>query len=157
MDEDGFQQTPAERAVARALIDESGVGKPLSRRAMQRERSVETYLRGSLMPRYMQRAAEIEQWTVVHAQALRAAYARLEEAHARDPEGLEAAWTQTVEGWNFSKVNLLIQQHNAWYPIERDLPMDPRTGDYVLVHGRSYRREELGPAWARTVLIVAGD
>ena len=25
--------------------------------------------------------------------------------------------------------------------------MNPRTGDYVLIHGRSYRRPELGPEW----------
>jgi hypothetical protein len=25
--------------------------------------------------------------------------------------------------------------------------MDPRTRDYVLIHGKSYRRPELGPAW----------
>ena len=25
--------------------------------------------------------------------------------------------------------------------------MNPRTGDYVLIHGRSYRRPELGREW----------
>ena len=25
--------------------------------------------------------------------------------------------------------------------------MNPRTGDYVQIHGRSYRRPELGPEW----------
>ena len=25
--------------------------------------------------------------------------------------------------------------------------MDPRTGDYVLIRGRSYRRPVLGPEW----------
>jgi hypothetical protein len=25
--------------------------------------------------------------------------------------------------------------------------MNPRTKDFVLVNGRSYRREELGPSW----------
>lgn len=38
-------------------------------------------------------------------------------------------------------------QHNEWYPIERDLPMDLRTRDYVLVNGRSFRRPLLDPAW----------
>jgi hypothetical protein len=149
MDEDGFKQTPAERAVARSLIDGAGLGRPLPRRVLQRERSVESYLRGSVMPRYMQRAAEIEQLTRLHAIALRGEHARLAEEHAGDAAALEAAWSAAVEGWSFEKVNTLIRQHNAWYPIERDLPMDPRTGDYVLVHGRPYRREELGPAWAR--------
>jgi hypothetical protein len=32
--------------------------------------------------------------------------------------------------------------------MESGLPLDPRTGDYVRRAGRSYRREEIGPAWA---------
>ena len=31
--------------------------------------------------------------------------------------------------------------------IETRLPMDPRTGDYIRRGGRSYRRDEVGPAW----------
>ena len=50
--------------------------------------------------------------------------------------------------WDFSAVNELVAQHNAYYPIERDLPMDPRTGDYVPVNGRDFRRSELGADWA---------
>ena len=42
---------------------------------------------------------------------------------------------------------MLVEQHNDWYPIERQLPMDPRTGDYVRFAGRSYRRPILGPDW----------
>ncbi len=44
-------------------------------------------------------------------------------------------------------LNVLIAQHNDWYPVERDLPLNPRTGDYVRVGGRSYRRPVLGPEW----------
>ena len=40
-----------------------------------------------------------------------------------------------------------IRQHNHWYPIERDLPLDMRTRDHVKLNGRSYRAAELGPAW----------
>ena len=46
----------------------------------------------------------------------------------------------------FDELNELIRQHNEWYPIERDLPMDLRTRDYVLINGRSYRREPLPPS-----------
>ena len=49
--------------------------------------------------------------------------------------------------WRFDDLNELIRTHNEWYPVERDLPMDLRTRDYVLINGRSYRRPELGPAW----------
>ncbi len=49
--------------------------------------------------------------------------------------------------WSFDRLNELIEQHNEWYPIERDLPMDLRTRDYVLVNGRSFRRPLLDRAW----------
>ena len=52
-----------------------------------------------------------------------------------------------MEAARYDELNELIRQHNDWYPIERDLPMDPRTGDYVRVHGRSHRRAELTPQW----------
>ena len=42
---------------------------------------------------------------------------------------------------------MLIAQHNEWYPIERQLPVDIRTRDYVKIQGRSYRRPLLGPDW----------
>lgn len=52
-----------------------------------------------------------------------------------------------AEAWRFDEVNVLIRQHDEWYPVERQLPMDPRTGDYVLIAGRPYRRRELDAAW----------
>lgn len=149
MDE-GPEQTPAERMVARSLIDESGVGKPLSRRSMQRRRSVEAYLRGEVMPRYMQRAAQIEQLTREHADRLRLAYDELCGRYADGPD-LDLAWWTLVAAWDFDEVNTLIRRHNDWYPVERDLPMNPRTGDYVLVNGHDYRKALLDPAWADRV------
>ena len=44
-------------------------------------------------------------------------------------------------------MNDLIDRHNRWYPIEARLPMDPRTGDYVLVNGEPYRRRPLDERW----------
>lgn len=41
----------------------------------------------------------------------------------------------------------LIDRHNRYYPVEARLPMDPRTGDYVLVNGRPYRRQPLDVSW----------
>ncbi len=49
--------------------------------------------------------------------------------------------------WDFADVNRLIEQHNRWYPVEAQLPMDPRTGDYALVGGRPYSRKPLDAAW----------
>jgi hypothetical protein len=86
----------------------------------------------------MQRAAEIDRAVRIHTEALRRAYER---------PAQRARWREVAAGWDFAEVNRLIAEHNEWYPVERDLPMSPRTKDYVLVNGHSYRREPLGPAW----------
>jgi hypothetical protein len=131
-------RTPAEKLIQRSRIDETGAGEALSERARQRQRSIEAYLRGEALPRYMQRAAEIDRAIRRHTEALRSAY---EQPNRR------ARWRELAEIWNFDEVNQLIREHNEWYPVERDLPMNPRTKDYVLVNGHSYRREELGLRW----------
>ncbi len=138
------RRAPAEKVVAGSLIDRTGVGKPLSERTLQRQRTVESYLRGEAIPRYMQRAAEIERGLRELERRLGATRARLqEELGAAFP----ATWEARARSWDLEPLNALIRQHNQWYPIERDLPMDPRTGDYVLVHGRSYKRELLDAEW----------
>ncbi len=145
--DDEHRRSPAEKVVAGSLIDRTGVGKPLSERTLQRQRTVESYLRGEAIPRYMQRAAEIDRGQREHRRRLAAAYHRLREDCGSDTERFARAWTVRARTWDLSALNALIRQHNEWYPVERDLPMDPRTGDYVLVHGRSYKRELLGPEW----------
>jgi hypothetical protein len=136
MDQD--PRTAAERLIERSRIDDAGVGEPLSERARQRQRSIEAYLRGEALPRYMQRAAEIDRAVRRHERDLRRAY---------EAPGAREHWRAIAEAWDFEAVNELIRQHNEWYPVERDLPMNPRTKDYVLINGHSYRREELGPDW----------
>ena len=84
---------------------------------------------------YMVRLREIDVLTTAHEQRLAVAYAEL--------GGDADAWMAAVRGWDFSEVNGLIERHNRWYPAESRLPMDPRTGDYALVNGRSYRRRPL--------------
>jgi hypothetical protein len=132
------QRTPVERLIERSRIDNAGVGDPLSERARQRQRSIEAYLRGEALPRYMERAAEIDRAIRRHSEALQRAYAR---------PGARERWPEIASRWDFEELNALIREHNEWYPVERDLPMNPRTKDYVLVNGHSYRREELGPGW----------
>jgi hypothetical protein len=100
-----------------------------------------------MLPRYMQRAADIERATRRHRRELQGVYARFRERFGADRHEFAARWRQLAQTWDFSEVNELIRQHNEWYPIERDLPMDPRTLDYVPVAGRSYRREELDADW----------
>ena len=88
---------------------------------------------------YMARLREIDALTIEHEQRLAAAY----ETFGRDAE----AWAAAARRWDFGEVNDLIDRHNRWFPAESRLPMDPRTGDYALVNGRSYRRRPLDASW----------
>src|SRR4051812_8675040 len=147
MEDDRLEPTPVERHVKRAMIDEEGgYGKPLSRRQRQTRRTLEAYLRAGVVPRYMQRLREIEEERRRHTAWLERTYRQLREAYAEDPGEFARVWTAKAHSWRFDRLNKLVREHNEWYPIERQLPMDPRTRDYVKIRGRSYRRDELGPA-----------
>ncbi len=134
--------------VARLIVRdvEEQTGKPLSRRTRETQRSIESYLKAGVKPRWSERLMEIERHQRDHARALEKRLRRLEAEHP-DRAALRAAWRGVAETWDFSRVNDLIAQHNQWFPIERDLPMNPRTGEYLPVMGRSYRRKPLGAAW----------
>jgi hypothetical protein len=138
--------SPVERELAKRF--ESAVeGKPLSRRARQTKRSVESYLAAGVLPRYMQRLRDIEDATRSHRRRLRAVYERLREECGDDRARFARHWHAIARTWRFDEVNDLIREHNEWYPTERGLPLDPRTRDYVRLRGRSYLRDELGPEW----------
>lgn len=139
--------SPAERHIARSRIDDTPAG-PLSERQLYTQRTVEDYLRGAVMPRYMERLRDITRQTEGHVRALGDAHAALRADHAGDPQGFAEAWRARVAAWPFGETNELIEQHNEWYPVERQLPFDLRTRDYVLIAGRSYRREPLTAEWA---------
>jgi len=142
-------RTPVEKRLERSFIDpDSGYGKPLSRRTRQTKRSVESYLKGGVLPRYMERLREIETSKRSHRRELERAYRDLREKCGHDPDEFARRWRERVARWPFDAINELIRQHNDWYPIESNLPMDPRTRDYVRLRGRSYRRQELTPEWA---------
>jgi hypothetical protein len=142
------QHSPVERRVARSLDGEDRRGQAIPTEELQRERTVENYLRGAVMPRWMERLRDIETGTRRHRSALAADYAYLKEQRAGDPETFAREWRALVQRRSFDDVNDLVRDHNQWYPVERQLPMDPRTGEYVLIAGRPYTREELTAAWA---------
>jgi hypothetical protein len=141
-------RTPVERRVTRSFEDEAldGSGRPLSRRARQTKRTVAQYIRAGVVPAYMRRLRDIERELERHKRRLDRLHRLLSES-CSDHEAFAERWIQQAREWNFEPVNELIRQHNEWYPIERDLPLDPRTRDYVKIRGRSYRRDELGPEW----------
>jgi hypothetical protein len=143
------RRTPAERVLAADEQERRTAPRALSRQAMSVERTLEGYLAASAPPRWMERVSEVDRGTEREARRLDEAYRRERAASAGDPEGFARRWREAVERWPFDEgLNELIERHNEWYPIERRLPVDLRTRDYVLVNGRSYRRPLLDAAWA---------
>jgi hypothetical protein len=137
-------ETPRERRQL-AGLEQDLVEHPLTGRALRlRYRNFSpdagSYLAslGGPLP-YMARLREITARMERHEREL----AELHEELGADA----AAWHARAERYDFSEINALIEQHNRWYPVEARLPMDPRTGDYVLVNGERYSKRPLDAAW----------
>jgi hypothetical protein len=96
---------------------------------------------------YMARLREIEEETAAHEAALEEAWRELSAECADDPGRFARRWDSLARRWNFVAVNELIDRHNRFYPVESRLPMDPRTRDFALVNGESYRRPRLNARW----------
>ena len=139
-------ETPRDRrnlqGLAEDMQDSPLKGRRLGMRLRNFRPDAGSYLAsmGGPLP-YMARLREIDALTVAHELELREEFERL--------GGDAAAWHAHAERRDFSEVNELIDRHNRWYPAESRLPMDPTTGDYALVNGRSYRRRPLDAAWVR--------
>jgi hypothetical protein len=114
---------------------------------MQHPSVVEAYLKAGVRPRWMERVSEIDHSIAFHRRDYARRYRRLREHYGDDDAAFAAHWREIAAAARFDELNELIAVHNEWYPIERDLPMDIRTRDYVLINGRSYRRPLLGPEW----------
>ena len=142
-----MDRSAAERLVKKDLDETTGIGKPISRRALASQRSVEAYLKAGVRPRWMQRITEIDDSIKHQRMRLARSHRAIREECADDAELFARRWTEFAQRQRFDELNELIGQHNEWYPIERDLPMDLRTRDYVLINGRSYRREPLSAEW----------
>ena len=110
--------------------------------------AVENYIRGSVMPRFMQRLRDIDAELHRHGFRLQRHYNQLREECEGDPEGFERRWRELAEGWDFAEVNTLIEQHNEYYPIERNLPISMRTGEYLTLSGKPHTRALSGSSGA---------
>jgi hypothetical protein len=139
------RRTAVERLLSKDV--EEHAGRPLSERARRSQRSMEAYLKAGIRPRWMERLMEIERGTAAARRDLRAAHAALLTECAGDRDAFAARWRAHAATRDYSELNRLIRQHNEWFPIERDLPMDPRTGEYLPILGRSHVRPELTEAW----------
>jgi hypothetical protein len=142
-----MERSAAERVVRSDLDESSGIGRPLSSLARSTQRTVEAYLKAGVRPRWMERIAEIDHSIAFTKRAYARRYRALREECGSDRAMFAERWRAVAAAARFDELNELIAQHNEWYPIERDLPMDLRTRDYVLINGRSYRRPQLGPEW----------
>jgi hypothetical protein len=138
--------TSVERLLARSLVEDAS-GRALSRRARHTQRTVEAYLKAGVRPRWMERVAEVDRGIAAERRRLALAHRALAQECAGDAGAFARRWREYAHACSFDALNALIHEHNEWYPVERDLPMDPRTRDYVPVLGRSYRRPVLGPEW----------
>ena len=118
----------------------------VSKRTLNSPASVEAYLQAGMTPRFIERALQIETATKRHRNRLERAYKRARQKYADDKEFAER-WRTAAERWSFADVNALIAEHNNWYPVERRLPLSPRTRDYVTVGGRDWRRRPLDSDW----------
>jgi hypothetical protein len=150
------ERTPAERLLRdRAGSDLPGVGRPLSERARLAQRSAESYLIGANNPpRWMERAVEIDAGIRRERRRLAMERRELLARFGDDVDGFAHAWrafaTERGASREWDELNALIREHNEWYPVERDLPVDPVTGEWVTAFGRSHLRPLLSAAWVLT-------
>ena len=142
---DRIDPSDVERLLARDLDERSG-GR-LGERARLTSRSLESYLRAGMRPRWMERLMEIDNGIRRVTRELEAEHRALAERCTGDGEEFACRWRARVATLRFDALNALIRAHNQWYGIERDLPQDPRTGEFRLIQGRSFRREEIGADW----------
>jgi hypothetical protein len=98
-------------------------------------------------PAFSVRLRAIDDLSRRHEAELDEAWRALAAQTDADDREFARRWRETASRWDFREVNDLIARHNDYYPIERRLPLDPRTRDFVRVGGRSYRIEPLATDW----------
>ena len=130
----------AERLVKKDLDGSTGLGKPISSRARLSQRTIESYLKAGVKPRWMERISEIDSAITHQKRRFERAHRNLRAECDGDPALFAQRWTEFAQRARFDELNELIQQHNDWYPIERDLPMDlPWTS--IIAEGTASARE----------------
>jgi len=145
-------ETPRDRAeragLEEDLLENPLAGEPVRRRLRNFHPDASAQLAALGGPlAWMRRLRAIEQEVAQHETELAEARGALRAEFAGDPERLAREWRRCAENWDFHEVNELIERHNRHYPAESRLPMNPRTGDFVLINGRHYRRRPLDAAW----------
>jgi hypothetical protein len=145
-------ETPRDRrereALAEDLQESPLAGRPLRRRLRNFRPDATAQLTAIGRPlAWMRRLRKIELALEEHEARLREAWDELHERTNGDAGAFGREWRALAAGWDFSDVNDLVERHNRHFPAEARLPMNPRTGDFVLVNGRPYTREPVTAAW----------
>jgi hypothetical protein len=137
-----------EREILEAEVAASPLkGEPLRQRLRNFRPDAESAVRALGGPlNWMRRLRAIEDAIDQHERQLAEAWRTLEEQVDDDAE-FARLWRETAEGWDFTEVNGWIERHNAHFPAEARLPMDPKTRDFVRINGKRYDREPLSAAW----------
>src|SRR5947209_4610051 len=117
-------QSPVERRIMKSFVDDSGVGKPLSRRARHTKRSVEAYLAAGAIPRYMERLREIDGAIKRNRRQLERAYRTLKASCGEDAELFARRWEALARSWSFGELNALLDEHHF---LQRFTPRRPRS------------------------------
>ena len=137
-----------ERELLKADLASSPVsGRPLRQRLRNFRPDADSAVRALGGPTvWMRRLRAIEDALDQHDRQLGAAWHALA-GEVHDPTEFAALWREQAAGWSFAAVNELIERHNANFPAEARLPMDPRTRDFVRINGKPYAREQLDAEW----------
>ena len=90
-------------------------------------------------PAYAVRKRKIEDTEERWVAALVALREKLE-AKGRTEDEIARALRDKAATFDYRKLNELVALHNRWYPVEANLPIDWRTGGY-LVYGRAWHPE----------------
>jgi hypothetical protein len=145
-------ETSRDRAERKALEEDlegnplAGAPLPLRLRNFRPDASAQLAALGGPLA-WMRRLRAIEKAIELHEAGLAEAWVALREECGGDADRFTREWRACAERWDFRDVNGLIETHNRNYPAESRLPMNPRTGDFVLINGKPYTREFLGADW----------
>ena len=137
-----------ERETIEADLESSPVkGQPLRQRLRNFRPDAESAIRALGGPTmWMRRLRAIEDAVDQHERQLEEAWRTLAE-EVGDQAAFAESWLEQARRWSFAEVNELIDRHNANFPAEARLPMDPKTRDFVRINGRSYERRPLDEDW----------
>jgi hypothetical protein len=149
----GVREGTARDLLQRRRLERDLQGSEVEARAVPRRLrnfrpAVDRYVAslGGPLP-YMVRLREIHEEMSAHEQRLEDAWLELAADVRGDADVFARRWRALAARWSFTAVNELIERHNRFYPAESNLPMDPATGDFVLVGGKPYRKRPLDARW----------